>query len=207
VRVFDTGQQSCGEPDPDYGYISCSPFYDSVHTYSYDLMGNRTGTAASDTAAPLWSVTGTYATGNRIQSFAGCNYTLDSLTGEVTRRACGADTTRFGWDADGRLSYVRVVGGDSVAFSYDPLGRLVRRDTNGYVESNFLWEGENLFAELSAAGARVVQFSYYGLDRLHAFTDGTNYAYAHTDALGNVRALTDPNGLVTRRTTMTRSGR
>jgi len=96
-----------------------------------------------------------------------------------------------------------VILGDSVAFAYDALGRVVRRDVNGAVSTNLLWEGDQLSAELSADGwSARSQYSYCpGLDRLHAFisSDVTPPAlYAHQDALGNVRGLTDGAGNVPR---------
>jgi YD repeat-containing protein len=72
--------------------------------------------------------------------------------GNVTSRSCPGQTTAFGWTGDGRLAWVRVAGGDSVAFACDSLDRVVRRDINGAVSTNLLWEGDNLFAELSADG-------------------------------------------------------
>ncbi len=73
---------------------------------------------------------------------------------------------------------------------------MVRRDSVGAVKSNFLWQGDNLLAELGSAGTtRLGEYSYYpGLDRLHAWRGvsapyDTTLLYAHQDGLGNVRGL------------------
>jgi len=83
----------------------------------------------------------------------------------------------------------KVVGDDSVDVAYDANGRLVKRTVGGTVQSYFLWFGENLFAELTSSGDDKVQYSYYGMDQLHAvIVDDTVY-FAHTDGLGNVIGL------------------
>jgi RHS repeat-associated protein len=88
---------------------------------------------------------------------------------------------------------LKVVGGDSVDLRYDAAGRLVRKDVNGAVQRYFLWQGQSLLAELNAtATGKIAEYSYYpGLDRLHALITGTTPYFAHTDAAGNVIALTD----------------
>lgn len=154
---------------------------DSTHTFSYDAVDNRTDQGGSYTA-----------TGNRIQAFSGCSYTTD-LDGNVTSRSCAGQTLTFSWSAENRLTAVKIAGGDSLTFRYDALGRLVRRDLNTGVQSYFLWDGANLLAELGpAATTKIAEYSYYGLDRLHAAVPGGVFAYhAQTDALGNVIALTN----------------
>jgi RHS repeat-associated protein len=192
--------------DPEFG-TTCNARDDSLHQYGYDALGNRTSTRGvrpggaggtwQDTIL-MWSVTGTYTTGNRIQDFAGCSYAHDDA-GNRIRQVCGADTTRYYWNGDGQLTSFKRSGGDSVAFAYDPLGRVVRRTVNGAVASNFLWEGDNLQAELNAAGTtRLGEYSYSGTDRLHAFKPWTQYfypmAYGHQDGVGNVRGLSSGDG-------------
>jgi RHS repeat-associated protein len=155
---------------------SCTPTMDSSRVFSYDPVGNRT------------DLGGTYLTGNRISSFNGCNYGTDA-DGNVTSRSC--DGATFGWSADGRLDSL-AVGGTRVNFQYDASGRLVRRDVNGAPASYFLWDGDNLLAELgSDAWSEVGQYSYYpGLDRPHTFIQGGQpLSYFQQDALGNVRFL------------------
>jgi hypothetical protein len=66
----------------------------------------------------------------------------------------------------------------------------VRRDVNGTPASYFLWDGEQLFAELDGGQYLVAQYSYYpGLDQLHAFNRSGSVSYAQQDVEGNVRYL------------------
>jgi RHS repeat-associated protein len=143
----------------------------------------------------LWTQSGSYTTGNRITAFGDCSYLTDS-TGNVTSRRCTSVTDSLIWSADGRLSSV-TRNGVTTAFAYDPAGRLVRRDSAGSTVSNFLWDGDNLLAELGPGGDSTrSEYSYYpGLDNLHAFAyryGGLwNTAFAHRDALGNIRGLAE----------------
>jgi len=147
--------------------------------FAYDAVGNRTDNG------------GTYNTGNRITAFAGCTYGSDN-DGNANTETCGTQVTTASLTAESRLASV-ASGATTVAFQYDPLGRLVRKDLNGSPESYFLWDGFNLLAELTSTGTGLVaEYSYYpGLDHLHAIVVGGHQYNAHTDALGNVIALTD----------------
>jgi RHS repeat-associated protein len=196
---FEQNQTDCTW-DPQFGFQCTSGTLDSTHTFRYDPVGNR-----DTTVTPAGTTTGTYAAGNRIQTFAGCSYSTDS-TGNVTARTSCADSSRFWWSPGGRLDSLKV-GARRLRFAYDAAGRLVRRDSASYtaafqVQSYFLWDGDNLVAELNATGSwPIAEYSYYpgGLDNLHAtyvYPSGT--FYAHTDAMGNVRALANSNGQVKR---------
>jgi RHS repeat-associated protein len=151
-------------------------------SFSYDGVGNRTDQG------------GAYGSANRIRQFAGCNYVTDSLgDGNVVSRTCGTEVVRFWWTAESRLAALKVVGGDSLDFRYDAGGRLVRKDVNGAAQAYFLWQGDNLLAELTGtATGKVAEYSYYpGLDNPHAVITGTTPHFAHVDGIGNVIALTD----------------
>jgi RHS repeat-associated protein len=142
--------------------------------------------------------------GKRITNFEGCSYQTDA-EGSDSLRTCPGEAASFTWTGDGQLASY-TVGGLTWSFGYDPLGRLVRRDSAGVVKSRLLWDGDNLVAELAANGTTTVaEYSYYpgGLDNLHAVwlpTPSPAYGtwYAHPDAMGNVRALVGDTGLVGR---------
>jgi RHS repeat-associated protein len=155
-----------------YGWVATSGT-----TYSYDAVGNRTDRS------------GSYTTGNRITAFDGCPYTTDA-DGNVTSRTCGGVTTSFYWSAESRLDSVRV-GTLWYRYRYDALGRLMRRDSVGTAVRHYLWDGDNLLAELNeTATAKVGEYSYYSMDQLHAFVVGTTAFYGHQDVRGNTLSLT-----------------
>ncbi len=186
------GDNPCtGDPPPDVdenGNLCTYPTYggywlaDSGRVFTYDAVGNRTDQG------------GNYGSANRIRAFGGCTFVTDSLgDGNVLSRTCGTETVRFYWTAESRLKAVKIVGGDSIDFRYEAAGRLVRKDVNGSASAYFLWQGENVLAELNAtATGKVTEYSYYlGFDNPHAVITGTTASFAHLDAIGNVIALTD----------------
>lgn len=152
--------------------------------FSFDSVGNRRDN------------NGHYDTGNRITSFAGCNYTTD-VEGDVTGRSSCSDSATFKWTAESRLDTV-IVNGQAIGYRYDALGRLVRKDSAGVVRRWYLWEGSNLLAELKGANADTIiaEYSYYpGLDDPHALVVGGVEYHAHADPLGNIAGLTQGNSL------------
>ncbi|MHB1327974.1 MAG: RHS repeat-associated core domain-containing protein [Gemmatimonadales bacterium] len=189
-----------GCPEPNFGLLgTCFTAANWAtlgvpDSFKYDRVGNRTDKG------------GTYGTGNRIQFFGGCNYTTDS-TGNVRMRRCGADTTQFFWASEGQLTSVSATGKPTFTYHYDAMGRLVRRDTATTTpgpDRYFLWDGDNLLAELNGnATAKLGEYSYYpGLDNLHAMivpgSPVDTVFYAHHDGLGNVIQLS--RGTTVRRT-------
>lgn len=149
-------------------------------TFGYDTVGNRLDQS------------GSYNTGNRIQSFAGCTYSTDP-DGDVTSRSCSGQNITFKWTAESHLDTVAIAGGPTIVYYYDANGRLVRRDSAGGPQRFFLWEGLSLLAELnSTATAEIAEYSYYpGLDSPHAIVVGGIEYDMHEDALGDVVAVTD----------------
>jgi len=155
-------------------------------TLRYDSAGNRRDPG------------GSYTLGNRITGFNGCTYVTDPLDGNVTSRTCGGQTVTFTWTAENRLASL-MVNGQTTTFDYNAAGRLVKKTTGG-VARHFLWERDNLLAELDGAGTgKIAEYSYYpGLDNPHALIVGTTKYFAHRDGLGNVIALTDEAKVVQR---------
>src|SRR5439155_15394640 len=154
--------------------------------FAYDSAGNRQ------------DLGGTYALGNRITAFNGCSYVTDTLDGNVTSRTCGGQTVAFAWTAESRLASL-TASGQTTTFDYNAAGRLIKKTTGG-VARHFLWEGDNLLAELDGAGTgKIAEYSYYpGLDNPHALIVDTTKYFAHRDMLGNVIALTDSARVVQR---------
>jgi RHS repeat-associated protein len=114
----------------------------------------------------------------------------------VSEQDCSGTVTSFHWDARNRLDSLNL-DGTAYAFRYDPRGRLARVDKNGTHYRYFWWNGDDLLAELDTTGAVVGEYSYRGIDDLHAYkkgSTGTKY-YAHKDMLGNVIALTNGGSL------------
>jgi RHS repeat-associated protein len=214
-----TGSQSCPTPSAQYGYncaslSSVQDGFDRV-TYAYDNAENRTydlrqggGPINVDYSSATTHVfdpgdriktesgNGSYGTGDNIAPFDGNTLTFErDLDGNLTRRYGASTDIRYGWDALGRLDTVKVAAtGATAIYDYNAFGQLVRRRTNGTVDRHFLWEGDNLLAELNAtATARIGEYVHWGLDQPLAILTGTGTIgevnYHVQDALGNVKLL------------------
>jgi RHS repeat-associated protein len=155
---------------------------DNSASFSYDAAGNRT------------SQGGTYGSANRITGFNGCTYGTDA-DGNVTSRTCTGQpslTATFTWSAEGRLKSITNQG-NTYNLQYNASGQLVRIDLGATPQAHYLWDGDNLLAELNGpATIKLAEYSYYpGLDNLHALIQGAALYMAHEDGVGNVIALTD----------------
>jgi RHS repeat-associated protein len=184
--------------DPYRGWVCPNFLTDSVRSFGYDAVGN----VLRDSVYRVWNgttavQTGTYGSGNRISAFGSCTYGAD-LDGNVTSRTCGGEAVTLWWSSENRLDSL-AVNGVKTRFFYDGFGRLVKRDANGTIHY-FWWDGNNVFAELDASGAKLVEYSYYGMDAPHALAtaDSTVY-FMHRDGLGNVIGLVDDTGAVIQR--------
>jgi len=165
---------------PDYGtecnVVTVSTFQDFV----YDSAGNRKP--------------GTYGAGNRIQSF-GCSYATNPDGTVKSRTSCPAGIKNLDsltWRAEGSFPSRIKVGGSNVEYFADPAGRLARKDVGGVTRRYYLWNGDELYAELDSVGNTVAEYSWYpGLDQPHQLKVGSTVYNVHRDAGGNVIALTD----------------
>jgi RHS repeat-associated protein len=162
-----------GTPDTDFGWRdTCVGTADSVQTFTYDAVGNRTDHG------------GTYTAGNRITHFGPWTFTYDA-DGNVTQKqdTTTGETWHYTWDPLNRLVGVAQAGGDSLTYEYDALGRLARRKTNGTIDRHWLYVGAQIMAELDGGLQEQVQYSYNpGIDRPHT-ADGLRLIQ---DELGNV---------------------
>lgn len=117
------------------------------------------------------------------------------LDGNLSRRYGPSTDLRYGWDEAGRLTSVTVAAtGATVNYDYNALGHLVRRRTNGVADRHFLWENDDILAELDgAAGARIGEYVYWTTDHPMALVTGaysvTGVDYFVQDARDNVNVL------------------
>lgn len=164
---------------------------DDAAQYTYDLVGNRTD---------LGAIVGT---GNRLVRFDGDTIVYDA-DGNMIRRwtLAGGRSDVLSWNSSGQLVSV-THNGMTTTFGYDGLGRRVRKTTNG-VSKRYVHDGQNLLAELDAAGNRIAEYTYYpGIDRPHSVRywsagSATTYYYA-TESPGHVIGLIDSSNLLVAR--------
>jgi RHS repeat-associated protein len=182
------------EEDPYGDCPGCWILTDSIPTYAtvtldsaeyaYDKVANRTGAGI------------TISTGNRMTAYDGWAITYDSA-GFMTRRAKGADTLTYSWNALGQLVQVTSkTPAYTVKYGYDGLGRRVRKVV-GTDTTRYLVEGDRVLVDLDNSWAAAAKYSYYpGTDRPHAVRRGNVTYYFAQDVQGNITGLLDSTGTV-----------
>ncbi|HDZ62365.1 MAG TPA: RHS repeat-associated core domain-containing protein, partial [Nitrospirae bacterium] len=197
-----------------------NPVEPEYRSYNYDPIGNRKDTADWDKAGAVQSNL-TY-TSNQLNQYDlitnDIGQPADSLAydtdGNLTSISDGTSTTQYTYNAENRLISVELdtpLDGDTkVEFTYDYMGRRVKKDVYSYLagnwelnaESLFLYDGWNLVEEQSGSGQPSANKYYiWGLDLsqslqgaggiggLVASIDDTSaYQYAY-DGNGNVGQL------------------
>ena len=175
-----------------------------VSDYGYDANGNRTSlTTQSGT------VSGTYDDQDRMLSYDGASYAY-TANGELRMKVVGADTTWYTYDALGELLQVRLPTGDTIDYSLDANGRLLRRRTNGLSDKGFLYQGPlSPIAELDANNVVVTRFVYGTRSNVPDYMIKGDTAYRLiTDQLGSVRLVINTvTGRMAQRLNYDESGR
>ena len=152
-----------------------NPVQDEYRQYDYDPIGNRTQiTEATDigtyTANALNQYTEQALPGGGANTFT---YDLDGNLTEVT----GSKNVQYTFNAENRLVAVEpqipAEGDKKLEFTYDYIGRRVKKDVYTYSSGSwlltsdflFLYNGWNLISELTTTGARSGEKYYvWGLD-------------------------------------------
>jgi RHS repeat-associated protein len=154
-----------------------------VETYTYDLDGDRTSQGA------------TYDAGGRLTSRGGTAYTFDA-DGFLTNR--GADT--FTYARSGELRSA-TVGGNTVAYAYDGVGRMVAR-VDGAATTRYVYGDPDSPYRISAARApngTLDRYLYGPRDNLYAILRGGQRFHVATDQVGSPRAVVAADGTVVKR--------
>jgi RHS repeat-associated protein len=176
----------------DYGYDGLNRLVTAVRptglglaneSYSYDRVGNREDPANS----ALYGYDGN----NRITASPGLTYTFDA-DGNLVSRSDGAT---FTYDARNRLvAYSKA--STNASYLQEPRGRRIRKTVNG-TATWFLWDGNRLLAEYSAAGVRQQRYAYLGSDYAPIQMEDANGTYFVTaDHLDTPRLVTDSTSQV-----------
>lgn len=185
-------EPSCPE-GADHGFqcdTATKTYLDTTY-YSYDKAGNRTDRNAIT------------ETGNRLRRFDGDSLFYD-LDGNLVRRYRIADSAVFNqrltWSALNQLTSVQTTRNGvttTVNFGYDGLRRRVRK-TVGSVTTRYLWDGDNLYAQVDASAPTtpVAEYTQYpAIDEPHSVRRGGKiYYYTNQVPRGTVSGLIDSTG-------------
>jgi RHS repeat-associated protein len=175
-------------------------------TFGYDVVGNRTGWTYSDSSGV--SRNGTAAIhpqgpGNRYGTYAGWTLSYDSV-GNLLSRTDGSQTYQYQWNSLGQLTGASTPTVGWIYYGYNGFGVRVRRTTAAGVTTRYLYDGDDLVAEVDASGNRIRTYTYWpGIDQPHSMrtwengAGGTVHYYALDLPTNTVRGLFGTSGAIT----------
>lgn len=199
--------------------------------YSYNAAGERTGQVDSTFGAAEYSLdVDGYLTAVRYADGRGQEYTYDEAgnirqpsgmelrrdaDGEMIAKATNDARWKYSYDALGQLKRAATDNGMEVSFTYDPLGRRVKK-TAGSSVTEFFWDGDVTLGEVSdktkeylfrpgtfepmailgSEGAALLDCDPIGLPQLALNPDGALAWQAEFEPFGEVRAERGRAGLV-----------
>jgi RHS repeat-associated protein len=126
-----------------------------IHSYSYDSNSNR----LSEAMLFGTTVIGTYDAQDRMLTYGNASYTY-TANGELVSRTTGSETTSYQYDVLGNLIAATVPGGKAITYVIDAANHLVGRRVNGVLATGFLYDDDNLVAQLDGNNQVVNQFVY-----------------------------------------------
>jgi RHS repeat-associated protein len=128
---------------------------DSVATYSYDRVHNRT-----DNGATLQT------TSNRYATFGGYTLGYDN-EGNLTSKTASGYSQTYTWNDLGQLASV-TTNGTTVSYLYNGFGQRVKRTQSGAVTWS-IYDGDDLLLELDGSGNVLREYTMYpGVDAPHS---------------------------------------
>ena len=176
-------------------YWTATSTLDRRVTYAYDAVGNRS--KRTDTKDPVDRVY-QYSVNDEMLSDGVSTFTYDANGSLVGRDTAGVHTT-FTYDARKVLTAVSQPNGPSATFTYDGLDRRIASSENGAGKHYVLDDAQlsRVVAELDDSN-QVTASYIYGHELVSEDTAAGESFYIY-DGTGSVRALVDPNGVVTDR--------
>jgi RHS repeat-associated protein len=155
----------------------------TTEAYTYDAVGNR----LSSVVVSSYSYDGS----NELLNAGPASYTYDD-NGNVLAKTDSTGTTAYTWDFENRLMAVRLPGGSTTTFKYDPFGRRIQKGSSIYV-----YDGSNLIQESDSAGNLMARYMHGpGIDAPLAGYRGSTSEFYEADALGSITSLTNTSGVI-----------
>ena len=199
----------------DAGRLTQEQYGTETKAYTYDPYGNRLQMTLSGTQSG--TVGYTYDANNRLLKMTNnaggtteeINYTYDNNGNQISwmknqiadsdgDAALSMETTGEDYGVYGYDMYNRVIsytdGVTTASYTYDA-NNLRQSKTVDNVTTNHIWDGQNMVMETK--GTQVNKY-YRGVNGItYASMNGT-VSYYHKDAHGDVTALTDSTGTITK---------
>lgn len=161
-------------------YPAGYPFPDM--SYTYDSAGNRTKTVDGGTVNYI---------ANNLNQYTSVASKVYSYSANGNLATDGSSI--FNYDDDNQLVWAAKAG-TSATYTYDPFGRRIEKNVNGNIR-RFVYAGDHIIAETDASGSALAK-NVFGnaIDELLRADIAASRYYAHADALGSTRFLTDSAG-------------
>ena len=199
-----------------------------VTTYDHDVMGQLTRVQTGSYAEwydhdPAGSVTSVRSTareerqpwtvspGNVLVRAGDVDFEYDPMrrrSARIERRGdAPPTTTRYGWDCRNRLREVVWSDGSRVVYTYDAIGRRLRKDFHAALDERgiptapvrtvrYVWQGPRIAAEIdSERGMRMIVYAPGTYLPLLQWEGGAAFAYV-CDPIGTPLELIDERGQV-----------
>jgi RHS repeat-associated protein len=156
----------------------------TTSTYTYDTNSNRlTATKSAGT------VSGTYDGQDRLLTYGTSSfaYTAD---GELGSQKSGTQTTTYQYDALGNLTSVTLPNATKLTYLIDPENHRVAKQVNGTQQTGYLYDGDQIVAQLNSSNQIVNQFVYAtGVTSPDYIVNGSATYRIISDQLGSPRLL------------------
>ncbi len=123
-------------------------------SYSYDSNSNRLSAVT-----PSGTANGNYDGQDRALTYGNAAFTY-SANGELVSRTAASQTTTYSYDVLGNLTAVHLPTTVNISYVVDSWNRRVGKLVNGVLQNGFLYDSDQLVAQLDGSNQIVSQFVY-----------------------------------------------
>jgi RHS repeat-associated protein len=162
------------------GRLTAATKNGQASSYTYDTNSNRlTGTTSSGTAS------GAYDSQDRLLTYGTTAYTY-TAAGDLSSQKTGTQQTSFTYDALGNLTAATLPNATKIGYVIDARNDRVGRMVNNVYTAGFLYDDDQLVAQLNGSNQLVSQFVYGTLAASPDFMiSGTSTYRILSDPLGS----------------------
>ncbi|MCK4819399.1 hypothetical protein KA005_26740 [bacterium] len=158
-----------------------------AETFTYGSVGNRLSSHIS--------VSYTYDAANRLLEDNQYTYTYDN-NGNTTSKTDKntSEITTYTYNPENQLIRIDFFNGVYATYTYDGLGRRIKKDVNGVI-TRYIYDNENILLEYDDTNTIIARYTHgLGIDEPLIMDRASQSYFYHVDALGSITALTDVSG-------------